>query len=112
MYHFINFAPGDPFQNFSNQGGAGVFTYNASRWVGLTAEAGTYSSQRNIFPLTGNNNQVDGGIITYLFCPRLNLRKFDYFVPFGGILGGGARGKGQITGRRQQDSFALASGAG
>ena len=112
MYHFINFAPGDPFQNFSNQGGAGVFTYNASRWVGLTAEAGTYSSKRNIFPLTGNNNQVDGGIITYLFGPRLNLRKFDYFVPFGEILVGGARGNGQITGSVEQDAFAMAAGGG
>src|SRR5258708_24385203 len=57
MYHFINFAPGDPFQNFSNQGGAGVFTYNASRRVSLTAEEGNYSSKPRSFPLDGDSNE-------------------------------------------------------
>lgn len=112
MYDYINFGPGSPFANFDNQGGSGSITYNASRWIGLTGEAGTYASKRNIFPLSGNNNLVRGGIISYLFGPRLNIRKFDYFVPFGEFLVGGARGNGQITGLSEQNAFALAAGGG
>jgi outer membrane protein OmpA-like peptidoglycan-associated protein len=112
MYDYINFAPGDPFANFNNHGGSGSFTYNASRWIGLTTEVGTYSSKRNVFPLTGTNDLVRGGIVSYLFGPRLNLRKFDHFLPFGEFLVGGARGNGQITGAGQQNAFALAAGGG
>ena len=112
MYDYINFAPGGTFDNFNNQGGSASFTYNASRWLGLTGEAGTYASKRNVFPLTGNNDSVRGGIISYLFGPRLNLRKFDHFVPFGEFLVGGARGNGQITGAAAQNAFALATGGG
>src|SRR5205807_9233695 len=109
---YINFGPGDPFTNFDNHGSSGSFTYNASRWVGLTGEVGSYASKRNIFPLTGNNDSVRGGISSYLFGPRLNLRKFDYFVPFGEFLVGGARGNGHITGLSEQNAFALAVGGG
>jgi outer membrane protein OmpA-like peptidoglycan-associated protein len=112
MYDYINFAPGSPFANFDNQGGSGSITYNASRWIGLTGEVGTYASKRNIFPLTGNNDLVRSSITSYLFGPRLNLRKFDYFVPFGEFLVGGARGNGQITGLSEQNAFALAVGGG
>src|SRR5467141_2691177 len=38
MFDYINFAPGDPFENFNIQGGSVSFTYNASRWLGLTGE--------------------------------------------------------------------------
>ncbi len=112
MYDYINFAPGDPFANFNNHGGSGSFTYNASRWIGLTGEVGSYTSNRNVFPLTGNNNTVQGGIISYLFGPRLNLRKFDHFVPFGEFLAGAARGNRQITGGAEQNAFAMAAGGG
>ena len=112
MYDFLNFGPGDPFENSSNQGAAAFFTYNASKWVGLTGEVGTYGGKRNIFPLTGNNDLVSGGIISYLFGPRLNWRKFDYFVPFAEVLVGGVRGNGQITGTVTQNAFAMAPGGG
>ena len=112
MYDYINFSPGDPFANFSNHGGSGSFTYNASRWLGLTGEVGAYGSDRNVSPLTGNNDSVRGGMISYLFGPRLNLRKFDYFVPFGEFLVGGTRGNSQITGDTEKTAFALATGGG
>ncbi|HYU22372.1 MAG TPA: hypothetical protein VEM60_04460, partial [Candidatus Dormibacteraeota bacterium] len=38
MYDYINFAPGDPFANFNTHGGSASFTYNASKWLGLTGE--------------------------------------------------------------------------
>jgi len=99
MYHYLNFGPGSPFSNFDGHGGSGSITYNASRWIGLTGEVGTYDLAR-------------GAMISYLFGPRLNLRKFDYFVPFAEFLAGGVRGNGQITGAAVQDTFALAAGGG
>src|SRR5213078_4908685 len=112
MYDYINFAPGDPFANFNTHGGSGSFTYNASKWLGLTGELAAYDFKRNLFPLTGSNIDTNGSLITYLFGPRLNLRKFDYFVPFGEFLAGSVRGNGQITGAAEQNAFALAAGGG
>ena len=112
MYNYINFAPGDPFANSNGHGGSGSFTYNASRWIGLTAEAGGYNTERDLFPLTGNNNSARGGFMSYLFGPRLNLRKFNYFVPFAQFLVGGVRGNSQITGAGKQNAFAIAAGGG
>src|SRR5712664_2890245 len=112
MYDYINFAPGDPFANFNTHGGSGSFTYNASKWLGLTGELGGYDFNRNLFPLTASNTPSNGSFITYLFGPRLNLRKFDYFVPFGEFLVGGMRGNGQITGGAEQNAFAMAAGGG
>src|SRR5437879_2603808 len=99
MYDYLNFAPGNPFPNFDGHGGSGSLTYNASKWIGLTGEVGTYDLAR-------------GTITSFLFGPRLNLRKFDYFVPFGEFLAGAARGNGQITGLGEQNAFALAAGGG
>ncbi len=112
MYSYINFAPGDPFANFNNHGATGSFTYNASKWVGLTGEVGEYWFSRNIFPIIGNNSAATDSLTTYLFGPRLNLRKFEHFVPFGEFLVGGTHGGNQLTGAQGQDAFALATGGG
>jgi outer membrane protein OmpA-like peptidoglycan-associated protein len=106
-YSYIDLHPGDPFNNFGNQGGTGSFTYNASRFVGLTAEIGSYAYTRNL-----SGTQTDGGLTTYLFGPRLNLRRFDHFVPFTEFLFGGARGGGGLTGAGSKDVFSLATGGG
>ena len=112
MYDYMNIHPGSPFNSFGSQGGSGSFTYNASRWLGLTAELGGLHYDRNEFPLTGSSAKVSGGLTTYLFGPRLNLRKFDHFVPFGEFLLGGAHAGTQFTGDRGQSAFALATGGG
>jgi outer membrane protein OmpA-like peptidoglycan-associated protein len=112
MYDYINFAPGDPFSNFNSQGGSAAFTYNASRWVGLTGEFGAYDFKRSLFPITGNNGDVNGSFLTYLFGPRLNWRKFDHFVPFGEFLVGGTHGGIELVGVNSQNAFALAAGGG
>jgi hypothetical protein len=106
-YSYINFNPGSGFNNFNNHGGTGGFTFNANRFLGLTAEVGGYNFTRDV-----NGTNLDGGLTTYLFGPRLNLRKFDHFVPFGEFLFGGARGGGPITGGSNQSAFALAAGGG
>jgi outer membrane protein OmpA-like peptidoglycan-associated protein len=112
MYQYINFRPGEPFNDFNNHGGTGSFTFNASRWLGLTAEVGGTTFSRDLFPLTGSSATVDGGLTTYLFGPRLNLRKFDRFVPFAEFLAGGAHAGGALTGAGSQSTFALAGGGG
>ena len=112
MYDYINFAPGDPFANFNTHGGSASFTYNASKWLGLTGELAGYDFKRNLFPLTGNNIDTNGSLITYLFGPRVNLRKFDYFVPFGEFLVGGAKGGSELTGVSSESAFTMAAGGG
>jgi outer membrane protein OmpA-like peptidoglycan-associated protein len=112
MYNYLNTRPGDPFTHFNSSGGSGSFTYNASKWLGLTAELGGLHYERDVFPLTGSSKSVSGGLTTYLFGPRLNLRKFDHFVPFGEFLLGGAHAGQQLTGTQNQSAFALATGGG
>ena len=107
LFSYIDFHPGSGFNSFSNTGGTGSFTYNVSRWLGLNAEAGAYGFSRSV-PV----GKTEGGFQTYLFGPRLNLRRFDYFVPFAEFLVGGFRGDGQVTGGSKQSSFALATGGG
>jgi outer membrane protein OmpA-like peptidoglycan-associated protein len=106
MYSYINYNPGDPFRSWNNNGGTGSFVYNPNHWLGLVAEAGAYSFLRTV--PTGN---VEGGFQTFLFGPRLNLRR-DHFVPFVEFLIGDFRGDGQVTGGARQSSFALATGGG
>src|SRR5882762_2898484 len=112
MYDYINFSPGDPFANFNNHGGSFSFTYNASKWLGLTAELAGYQFQRDLSPLTGSSASVNGGFLTYLFGPRLNWRKFDHFVPFAEFLAGGAHGGSDLAGGQDQKTFTIATGGG
>lgn len=111
-YSYINLDPGDPFDSFSNHGGTASFTFNASRWLGLTAEVGTYRAHRDVSPLPGAVSPASGDLTTYLFGPRVNLRRFDRFVPFGEFLVGGAYGTAPLLGDRSRTTFALATGGG
>jgi outer membrane protein OmpA-like peptidoglycan-associated protein len=112
-FDYVNFNPGSPFAGFNNYGAAGSFTYNTSRWLGLTAELGGYDfTSRNLFPLTGSNSSVSGSFTSFLFGPRLNLRKFNRFVPFAEFLVGGAHGGIEVAGANDQTAFALAAGGG
>jgi outer membrane protein OmpA-like peptidoglycan-associated protein len=112
MYDYINFNPGEPFASSGNHGGTGSFTYNASKWVGLTAEVGGSRFRRNVFPVTGSNTVVNGSFTSYLFGPRLNLRKFDHFVPFGEFLVGSTNAGAVLAGGQSEYAFALAVGGG
>jgi outer membrane protein OmpA-like peptidoglycan-associated protein len=112
MYEYINFMPGDPFENFNNHGATGSFAFNANRWLGLTFEVGGTTFRRNLFPLTGNNNLLEGVQNTFLAGPRLNLRKFDRLVPFAEFLVGAAHADVEVTGSGSDYSFAMAAGGG
>jgi outer membrane protein OmpA-like peptidoglycan-associated protein len=106
-YSYINLAPGGGIPDFQNHGGNGGFTYNANRVLGLVAEVGGYGFSRRV-----NGNKLDGSMNTYLFGPRLNMRRFDHFVPFAEFLFGGAHGGPELTGGSSQGAFALAAGGG
>ena len=107
MFDYVNFNPGGGFNNFNALGGSGAFVWNASRWLGFTEEFGGLSFDRNV-----NGSTVHGGTTNFLIGPRLNLRKFDYFVPFAEFLLGGSHGGPPMTGGGSQTSFTLAAGGG
>jgi outer membrane protein OmpA-like peptidoglycan-associated protein len=107
MFNYVNFDPGGGFNNFNAFGGSGAFTWNASRWIGFTEELGGLSYDRNV-----NGSTIHGGTTTFLLGPRLNLRKFDYFVPFAEFLLGGSHAGPPMTGAGSQTAFALAAGGG
>jgi hypothetical protein len=116
MFSYINFGPG-AFNNFNQLGATGSFAYNANRWLGLVGEVGGYRFDRQILILNPATNTFSGATIsgnmqTYLFGPRLNLRRFDHFVPFVEILFGAAHASSQLTGTQSQGTFAMAVGGG
>src|SRR5215831_6313919 len=108
MYDYVNFSPGGSFSSFNNHGASGSFTYNTSRWLGLTAELGGYRFKNRDL----NGTPVSGSIVSYVFGPRLNLRKFDYFVPFAEFLLGGSHGGAALIGVGSQSSFSVITGGG
>ncbi|MGB7284157.1 MAG: OmpA family protein [Candidatus Acidiferrum sp.] len=107
MFNYMNFNPAGGFPSFNNYGGSGSFTWNPSRWVGLTEELGGLSYNRQI-----NGGSAHGGLTTFLIGPRVNWRKFDHFVPFAEFLIGGAHGGPPLTGDGSENSFALVTGGG
>ena len=112
MFQYVNFAPRSPFLNFNSYGSTSSFTYNPSKWIGLVGEFGGYHFSRNLDPLTGTTQGAKGNLYSYLFGPRLNLRKFQHFVPFAEFLIGGAHGGPEIEGTQSQSTFAIAPGGG
>ncbi len=106
-YSYINFHPGDPFNSFNSHGGTGSFTYNPSRILGLTAEFGGYNFERNVA-----GTPIKSSLTSLLFGPRLNLRRFDHFVPFTEFLFGVANSGIEMTGSDSQNVFAMATGGG
>lgn len=105
---YINFNPNGGFSSFNNYGGAGSFTWNANRWLGLTEEFSALDYHRQVV----NVGSASGTLTSYLFGPRLNMRKFDYFVPFAELLIGEAHSGAALTGNNSQTAFALEAGGG
>ncbi|HET6932699.1 MAG TPA: OmpA family protein [Candidatus Acidoferrum sp.] len=117
MFSYINFNPGSGFRNFNQLGATGSFAYNANKWLGIVGEIGGYRFDRSVPILDTTTNtttiaSISGNMQSYLFGPRLNLRRFDHFVPFGEVLFGATHGSAQVTGDKSQGTFALAVGGG
>jgi outer membrane protein OmpA-like peptidoglycan-associated protein len=107
MFDYVNFNPGGGFASFNNYGGSGAFTWNATRWLGLTEELGGLSYNRIV-----NGTSLHGGITTFLVGPRVNFRRFDYFVPFVELMVGPGHAGPEMTGNNSQTAFALVAGGG
>lgn len=107
LLHYADFHPGNPFSSFSGWGGAGEFVWNPSQWLGLVEQVGGLSFNRNV-----NGTGQHGAASTLLFGPRLNLRKFDYFVPYAEFLLGAGHAGVPMTGDKSQSSFTMAAGGG
>jgi hypothetical protein len=85
----------------NENGGAGYFADKLNRTIGLVGDIGAY-----------NSSALDQTTITYLFGPRLNLRK-SRFTPYTQFLVGGAHAwsnTAQVT--TGQNVFAVAFGGG
>jgi opacity protein-like surface antigen len=88
----------------TGNGGSGYIEYNLNRTVGLVGDFGGYANTR-----TGINDKV----VTYLFGPRFNMRRFERFTPYAQFLFGGAYAWSGPNGFQQnQNSFATAAGGG
>jgi len=107
MFNYVDFNPGGGFPSFNNYGGGGSFTWNPSRWIGLTEELSGLSYNRQV---TGGSTH--GGITNFLIGPRLNWRNFNYFVPFAEFLIGGTHSGVQMTGTSSESAFAMVAGGG
>jgi hypothetical protein len=120
LFQYMTFCPCSS-PSFNNFGASGEFNYNATSWLGLNAEIAGYHFKRQIYgapvlqpdgTYSYTQEGITGGWETYLFGPRINIRKFDHFVPFGEVKFGVAHGGAQLNGTGGQSSFALAAGGG
>ena len=105
---YVNFNPNGGFSSFNNYGGAGSFTWNANRWLGITEEFTALDYHRQVV----NVGSSSGTLISYLVGPRVNWRKFDYFVPFTELLVGVAHSGSALTGNNSESAFGLEVGGG
>jgi hypothetical protein len=82
-YSYITTMPGRGAPSFGSQGGSGTFVYHINRVIGVVADVGGYynGAAANFTPTT----------FSYLFGPRLSLRKSSKFTPYVQALFGGDR---------------------
>lgn len=95
-YDYVRVTAHSASLNFN--GGSGQFAYNANNWLGVVGDLGGY--------YTGNG--FTGGIISYLFGPRINLLGHGKVTPFAQALLGGAHSIDIAP----QNAFAMAVGGG
>jgi len=93
--------------SFSLNGGSASLAFNANRWLSGVADFGGYHNG-NIL-----NSGVDGTLSTYLFGPRISLRRSERFTPFGEVLFGVARADASVLGASgSENAFAMSIGGG
>ncbi|MGA2084999.1 MAG: hypothetical protein ABSG60_05720, partial [Terracidiphilus sp.] len=74
-------------------GGSASIAYNLNRYLGIVADVGDYTNSeirfQGAYGATVDVNDANGGVISYLFGPRLSFRH-DRITPFVQALFGGA----------------------
>jgi opacity protein-like surface antigen len=78
-YDYVRLNSGGTGFNFN--GGSGQLAYNVNNWLGVAGDLGGYYT----------SNGFHAGIISYMFGPRVNLRRHGRVTPFAEVLFGGAR---------------------
>jgi opacity protein-like surface antigen len=100
-------APGiAPSASYNGNGGGGQIEYNVNRWLGAVADLGGFLAT------SSGNGAFAGAGLTYLFGPRVNIRR-GKVTPFAQVLFGGIRttdGIAQSTGT--ENNFAMTAGGG
>jgi outer membrane immunogenic protein len=92
-------------ETFNGNGGGGQFEYNANSWIGTVAELGGFGVTST------TNGALVGGVLTYLFGPRVNFRH-GKAVPFAQALFGGVRTTDGIIHSGPENHFAMTVGGG
>jgi outer membrane immunogenic protein len=93
--------------SFNLNGGSANVAFNANRWLSGVADFGGYHAGNVL------NSGVDGTLSTYLFGPRVSLRKYARFTPFAQALFGVAHASASIEGASgSANAFASAFGGG
>jgi opacity protein-like surface antigen/outer membrane protein OmpA-like peptidoglycan-associated protein len=81
-------------------GGSASLAYNLNRYVGIVADVGDYTNSEIRFQgasgATVDVNDANGGVLSYLFGPRISFRKYSRITPFAQVLVGGAYA-GEVT---------------
>ncbi len=93
--------------SLSLNGGSGSVAYNATSWLSGVADFGGYTSNNVLGTHTG------GTLSTYLFGPRVSIRKSSRVTPFGQVLFGTAHIGSTIFGvSNSANAFAMTVGGG
>ena len=98
-------AGGVPSETFNGNGGGGQLEYNANNWLGVVGDLGGYGATST------TNGALVGGAFTYLFGPRVNLRR-GKVTPFAQTLFGGIWTTNGIGNSVSENNFAMTAGGG
>jgi outer membrane protein OmpA-like peptidoglycan-associated protein len=75
-------------------GGSTSIAFNLNRYLGIVADVGDYTNSeirfQGAYKTTVDVDDADGGVISYLFGPRLSFRNHRRITPFAQALFGGA----------------------
>jgi opacity protein-like surface antigen len=96
----ITFVP--PSQSVNGNGGSGQLEFNANRWLGIVGDLAGYAVARNGYATTHE--------ISYLFGPRVNLRR-SKFTPFAQVLLGAVWASDAIV-LGSKTAFGITAGGG
>jgi hypothetical protein len=92
-----------PSQSYNASGGGGQLEYNPNAWLGVVGDLAGYVATDHGTPVAG--------AFTYLFGPRVNLRR-SRVTPFAQVLLGGMAATSEIGHPGAANHFAMTAGGG
>ena len=105
-YSYVRASPGNSSGGFNLNGGSASVAYNFTDRISVLADFGAYK-------FSGLPTGFDSTMYTYLFGPRISLRKASPVTPFAQVLLGGGRLNASAGGvDAGENGFAMAAGGG